>query len=159
MIIGHPTKPSSPLEHGNKSKGASPRTISLAKSLTKALHCCVCNKQYKTRAGLYKHRKAEHPCTINSTAPSISCKESNCGFKCQKLKQLRFHLQEEHNMQMEAIRMDFNDAKGIRTEACLLMYLYTTVTVLSSFQNITFCQVNLFSSIILMYIIMHEFKR
>ena len=137
MIIGHPTKPSSPLEHGNKSKGPSPRTISLAKSLTKALQCCECNKQYKTRAGLYKHRRAEHPCTINSTAPSISCKESNCGFKCQKLKQLRFHLQEEHNMQMAAIRMDFKDAKGIRIEACLLMYLqqllYCLLSITSHF--------------------------
>ena len=103
------TKPSSPLQHGNKAKGASPRTIALAKSLKNPLHCCVCNKQYKTRAGLYKHRRAEHPCTINSSAP-ITC---NCSFKCQKLKQLRFHLQEEHNIQMEAIRMDFNDAKGI----------------------------------------------
>ena len=43
--------------------------------------CSLCKKYYKTHAGLYKHRRTQHPDLIKSIKP-IVCREPNCDFRC-----------------------------------------------------------------------------
>ena len=74
-----------------------------------AFLCHVCKKQYKSRAGLYKHKREQHSI---STKNSINCSIPNCGCTFRLLHQYRTHLQTKHEVEMLTFKMEFKNIPG-----------------------------------------------
>ena len=72
--------------------------------------CIICNKQYQTRAGLYKHNRVYHPEEIGKTS-NMFCRERNCSYRYKTLKQLRNHLK-EHGIEMKMTEKHFKHYRG-----------------------------------------------
>ena len=92
--------------------------------------CIICNKQYHTRAGLYKHNRMYHPEEIGKTS-NMFCRESNCSYKCKTLNQLRNHLK-VHGIEMKMTEKHFKHCKGrfihvIKHYLSIFMYLLVSI--------------------------------
>ena len=72
--------------------------------------CIICNKQYHTLAGSYKHNRMYHTEEIGKTSSNMFCRESNCSYKCKTLNQLRNHLK-VHGIEMKMTEKHFKHCK------------------------------------------------
>ena len=63
-----------------------------------------------TFQSLYKHRKNSHKFT---TKVKIQCLEKNCIYTCHYLYQLRHHLTEVHEIEIEREEMTFTSYEGM----------------------------------------------
>ena len=71
--------------------------------------CHICQKQYKFRAGLYKHKRDHHH---SCKKMSIQCSVSNCRCTFKALYSYRIHLQNKHRVQMDTFVKDFKHIEG-----------------------------------------------
>jgi uncharacterized C2H2 Zn-finger protein len=70
-------------------------------------NCTLCQKTFKSRSGLYKHKQKAH-----EVLKGVPCHEENCTFTTSKAFLLREHLMKSHNKQMNIEEITFKNMQG-----------------------------------------------
>ena len=67
--------------------------------------CDECGKSYRSRSGLFKHKREKHP--EDYTAGPVQSQETDCDFTTCRLNLLRQHLVTKHSFKVETEQLNF----------------------------------------------------